>query len=42
VHADVDAAVAAAVRTAGEPEAPEPDWAERYRALHRRFAGRAP
>jgi xylulokinase len=42
VHADVDAAVAAAVRTAGEPEAPKPDWAERYRVLHGRFAALYP
>ena len=42
VHADVDAAVAAAVRTAGEPETPEPVLAERYAELHRRFAALYP
>ena len=36
------AAVAAAVRIAGEPEAPEPDWAERYHVLHRRFVALYP
>jgi xylulokinase len=42
VHDDVDAAVAAAVRLAGEPETPDPALVERYTVLHRRFAALYP
>jgi xylulokinase len=37
VHADVESAVAAVVHPQGEVEAPDPDLARRYAALHARF-----
>ena len=37
VYADVEVAVAAAVHPQGEVEAPDPDLARRYAALHERF-----
>ena len=42
VHADVDAAVAAAVRTAGPPEPPDPALERRYGELFSNFAALYP